>query len=189
MNRILPLLFAASLLAPCGTAFGQAGVKVAAEGFADPATTSARQLDRAERHLLAALHELRRQPDGPRRDAALDRARQALVRTQAARGTIIGTADPTSLQDHESQRMARAVLQAVSQARDAATGGDREGIAYAIDRAEHALSMAALNPLEREVVDEWLNVAKAALDRGDRPAVRRALEQAEWAFRGVDPAG
>ncbi|MGK7870531.1 hypothetical protein [Falsiroseomonas sp. E2-1-a20] len=175
MKRLIPIALVVGLLAPAGHALGQ-----------DIAGRNAplRHMDRAERHLLAALDAIRQAPSGPQRDMAMDEARQALIRTQEARARAIGAlglGDPVRSQ---SRSAARAAFQAMSQAQDIAAGGDRARIGYAIDRAEHALSMARLEPLERGVVDSWLREAHGALDRGDRRAVRRSLEQAEWALRG-----
>jgi hypothetical protein len=175
MRCIISLAMVAALMAPGTFALGQD-----AAGAGAPLE----HLDRAERHLLAALHAIRDQPPGPRRDAALDETRQALVRTQAARGGTVRALGQSAPPAGDPVREARAVFQAVAQAQDAAVRGDRARIGHALDRAEHALSMAPVDPLEREVVDSWLAAARTALQDGDRRALRRALEQAEWAFRG-----
>jgi hypothetical protein len=170
MRRIIPIAIIAGLLAPAGEVFGQGSSEEVAH-FA--------RLDRAERHLLAAIHAIRSQPPGPERNAALDEVRRALVRTQEARGGVTEALETAGSEPRNLQRSARAVFQAVSQAQDAAVSGDRARVDYAINRAEHALSMAALNPIEREVVDSWLDEARSALYRDDRHAVRQSLEQAE----------
>jgi hypothetical protein len=175
MTRLIAIALVMGLLAPAGAATSR---------DATGRNAPLRHMDRAERHLLAALDAIRRAPPGPQRDTAMDQARQALIRTQEARARAIGTLGLGDPVQGQSRSAARAAFRAVSQAQDIAAGGDRARIGYAIDRAGHALSMASLEPLEREVVDSWLKEARTALDRGENRVVRRSLEQAEWALRG-----
>ena len=80
MKRILPTMLTAFFLAASGAALGQSAGTTAPTNYGE----SMVRLQQAAQKLREAVQAMAQQPAGPKRNAAADEAREAIVETQRA---------------------------------------------------------------------------------------------------------